>query len=148
MVALVTHMYMYFVYSFVPLFCVQFCSMSHIQENQLFCICKIKDADQLCSNCTADQCLCFCCMDSTNIQDFKLSFFFHDCTGWLMSDLINNPKDWFLWHSGLYFACLVPVVLQNPCHPVLGLTCMILIYPNLSPLNSGLAHWYRLIIII
>ena len=31
------------------------------------CICKNKDADQLCSNCTADQCLCFRRTDSTII---------------------------------------------------------------------------------
>ena len=29
------------------------------------CICKIKGADQLCSNCAADQHLCFCFIDST-----------------------------------------------------------------------------------
>ena len=29
-----------------------------------FCLCKTKGTDQLCSNCTADQCLCFCYMDS------------------------------------------------------------------------------------
>ena len=29
------------------------------------CICENKDADQLCSNCTADQLLCFRHMDST-----------------------------------------------------------------------------------
>ena len=30
-----------------------------------FCICENKDADQLRSNCAADQRLCFCYMDST-----------------------------------------------------------------------------------
>ena len=30
-----------------------------------FCICENKDADQLRSNCAADQCLCFCFTDST-----------------------------------------------------------------------------------
>ena len=30
-----------------------------------FCICKNKDADQLCSNCTADQCLCLHYTDNT-----------------------------------------------------------------------------------
>ena len=29
-----------------------------------FCICKNKGANQLCSNCTAEQCLCFCYVDS------------------------------------------------------------------------------------
>ena len=31
----------------------------------MICICKNKGADQLCSNCEADQHLCFCFMDST-----------------------------------------------------------------------------------
>ena len=35
-----------------------------------FCLGKNKDADQLCSNCTADQRLCFCYMDSTILQIF------------------------------------------------------------------------------
>ena len=31
-----------------------------IMRKPVFCICENKDADQLCDNCTADQCLCFC----------------------------------------------------------------------------------------
>ena len=34
-------------------------SMSNIMRKTAFCICKNKGADQLCSNCTADQHLCF-----------------------------------------------------------------------------------------
>ena len=34
-------------------------------ENCFFCICKIKDTDQLCSNHEADQHLCFCYTEST-----------------------------------------------------------------------------------
>ena len=34
-------------------------------ENWIFAYVKNKDADQLCSNCTADQCLCFRLSDST-----------------------------------------------------------------------------------
>ena len=37
-----------------------------------FYICENKGADELCSNCKADQCLCFCYTDSTVIQNFKL----------------------------------------------------------------------------
>ena len=33
--------------------------MSCIMRKLDFCLCKIKVVDQLCSNCTADQCLCF-----------------------------------------------------------------------------------------
>ena len=36
-----------------------------------FCLCEIKDADQLCSNCTADQRLCFRYTDSTISLLFK-----------------------------------------------------------------------------
>ena len=39
--------------------------MSLIKGKPNFCICENKDADQLCSNCTADQHLCFRCTDST-----------------------------------------------------------------------------------
>ena len=38
-------------------------SRRHVQKPTI-CICENKDADQLCSNCTADQCLCFCYSDS------------------------------------------------------------------------------------
>ena len=38
-----------------------------------FCICENKGADQLHSNCTADQPLCFCYMNSTNH-----CWFYHD----------------------------------------------------------------------
>ena len=33
-------------------------------RNPDFCLCKNKEADQLCSNCTADQRLCFCYTES------------------------------------------------------------------------------------
>ena len=36
--------------------------MSLVVRNPAFCICRITGADQLCSNCTADQRLCFCYM--------------------------------------------------------------------------------------
>ena len=35
------------------------CHMSRIMRKPDFCICENKGADQLCSNCTADQHLCF-----------------------------------------------------------------------------------------
>ena len=38
-----------------------------------FCPCDNKDADQLCSNCTADQRLCFCFTDRSIHQLLKLS---------------------------------------------------------------------------
>ena len=63
------------------------------------CICKNKDADQLRSNCEADQRLCFCYMDSAisilYIQSSKLLACFCDCTGWFISDLVGDPNCWF-----------------------------------------------------
>ena len=38
--------------------------MSLIMRKPAFCICKKKDADELRSNCAADQCLCFRYIDS------------------------------------------------------------------------------------
>ena len=57
-----------------------------------FALCKNKDADQLCSNCTADQRLCF----ATGIvlfffflnQKFKHLGIYRDCTGRFVSDLV------------------------------------------------------------
>ena len=38
--------------------------LKHLNQGYL-CICENKGTDQLRSNCKADQCLCFCYMDST-----------------------------------------------------------------------------------
>ena len=38
---------------------------SHVMRKYAYCICKNKDADQLCSKCAADQRLCFCYLNST-----------------------------------------------------------------------------------
>ena len=62
-----------------------------------FCLCENKGADQLCSNCTADQHLCFRYMDSKillllKFQNIKPIAFFRDCTGQYVSDRVGNPK--------------------------------------------------------
>ena len=44
--------------------------LSHVIENG-FCLCEIKDVDQPCSNCTANQHLCFRSIDSTVPLVFK-----------------------------------------------------------------------------
>ena len=60
-----------------------------------------KGADQLCSNCIADQRLCFHYTDSTCTILFLISeisskpFPETQCTGWFVSDLVRNPEDWF-----------------------------------------------------
>ena len=63
--------------------------------------CENKDADQLCSNCTADQCLCFRFPDSTipvllEAKRNKLLAFFCDCTGRFVPKLVGRPKTGFL----------------------------------------------------
>ena len=45
--------------------------MSNVMRKPDFCLCKNKGADQLCSNCTADQRLCFLYSDSTILILFK-----------------------------------------------------------------------------
>ena len=63
-----------------------------------FCLCKNKGADQLCSNCTADQCFCFSLhayynSSATYNQTFKIVILFCDCTDQFVPDLVVNPKD-------------------------------------------------------
>ena len=58
---------------------------------------ELKSADQLCSNCTADQCLCFRIgkkynSSSTYTQNFKILALFCDCTDRFVSDLLQNWK--------------------------------------------------------
>ena len=66
-----------------------------------FYLCENKGADQLRSNCEADQRLCFCYTDSTIIslvlksENFKLLACFCDCAGRFVSDLVENPEDQF-----------------------------------------------------
>ena len=63
-----------------------------------FALCEIKDTDQLCSNCTADQRLCFRCRARTiyiqlvYTQFFKILAFVCDCTGWSVLDRIGNAE--------------------------------------------------------
>ena len=54
-------------------------------------------ADQLCSNCTADQRLCFSYTDSTIslLLKFKLLAIFYTCTARFLSDHVGNPEDRF-----------------------------------------------------
>ena len=67
-----------------------------------FCIYENKGTDQLCSDSTADQHLCFCYMDSTvppllstYAQNFKVLGFFCCCTGRFVSEVVRNPEDRF-----------------------------------------------------
>ena len=64
-----------------------------------FLLCENKSADQLCSNCSADQRLCFRDTDSTvhllfKLRNFKLlAFFFCDGTCRFVSEVVGNPED-------------------------------------------------------
>ena len=62
-----------------------------------FLICENKGADQLRSNCTADQRLCFRYINSTIplLPNFKPLTIFFGCTARFVSDLVRNPEDWF-----------------------------------------------------
>ena len=59
-------------------------------SNPNFGRCKSKGADQLCSNCTADQ---RHGSSSTCTQNFKVLAFFCGCIGWFVSDLVEYPED-------------------------------------------------------
>ena len=71
--------------------------LSNIMRKPEFCMCENKDTDQLCSNCTADQCLCFATQIAKflcfKIQNFKLLAYFFDCTGRSVSDLLCFSRD-------------------------------------------------------
>ena len=72
--------------------------MSRRIRKPTICICENKGTDQLCSNCTADQRLCFHYPDSTIphllIPILKLLACFRDCTVRFVSDLVGNPNCW------------------------------------------------------
>ena len=73
-----------------------------------FCIGKYKGADQLCSNHTADLCLCFPFIDSKIPLNLKFQASSHLLwlyTAWFVSDLFGNPKDRFS-HDAAQIMCL------------------------------------------
>ena len=89
--------------------------MSRVVRKSAFYICENKGADQLCSDCTADQRLCFRYMDSTIplLSKSKISsvYIFCGCTARFVSDLVGYPEDRFS---------------QNEAHMNGGRVC----YPN------------------
>ena len=72
-------------------------NMSRVVRKRDYCLCENKGADQLRSNCEADQRLCFRYTDSTifQIRNFKLLACFCSCTARFVSDLVGNPEDRF-----------------------------------------------------
>ena len=80
-----------------------------------------KDADQLCSNCTFDQRVCFHDTDNTIplLLKSEISSFlpaFYNCTGWFVSGLVVNP-DCYFSHAQTHLALKIKnksVDLLNP----------------------------------
>ena len=75
-----------------------FSHLSRVMRKQDYCLCENKGADQLCSYCTADQCLCFHYKDSMipSLLIPKIStFWFSSVTvhGVFMSDLVRNCSE-------------------------------------------------------
>ena len=60
-----------------------------------FCICEIKDADQLCGYHAADQRLQFCYIVQSLYFLFKCLASFSGCTAQFVWDLVGNPEDMF-----------------------------------------------------
>ena len=78
--------------------------MSHFVRKQDYCLCENKGADQLCSNCEADQRLCFRYRNSTisHLLISKISNFLHS-SGTVQASLCRTgsefPKTGFLASS-------------------------------------------------
>ena len=88
----------------IDMICLSYLHMSCIVRKPDYCLCENKGADQLCSNCTADQRLCFrYTVFATRIVQFlfflNLKFqpfsLFWNCTDRFVSDLVRCPEDRF-----------------------------------------------------
>ena len=114
-----------------------FCNMSLMRKPD-FCLCANKGADQLCSNCTADQRLCFRYTDSTipllqiaktsSLWSFSESAQVGLCqtwsetpkTGFLASQLIYR-YDGFLGHSlWTIFPAIFVLLLNRTERPIMS----------------------------
>ena len=85
-----------------------------------FSRCKNKGADQLCSNCIADQCLCVCYTDSTFLLNpqFQASSLFCDCLSRFVSEMVKNPVDWFSRIAGCITCIQARSVAYQVCRPL------------------------------
>ena len=75
--------------------------LSRPMRKPTICICETKGADQLCSNCEADQRLCFCYNTDSEFfyflnQSFQPLNIFFACTAQFVSDLFGNRIVGFL----------------------------------------------------
>ena len=86
------------------------------------CVCENKDADQLCSNCTADQRLCFRNTDSKIplLRVSKVSSFYLYsvtvqpglCRTWSETQIVGFPT-----HRLIYYST-VEIIFKNHCKPM------------------------------
>ena len=96
--------------------------MSSCTRKPTICICETKGADQLCSNCTADQHLCFRYRDSTIPPLFipKILAFFCDCADRFVSDLVGTKIVSFLTYrlrlKSLRLVFMFYVPLNSKCY--------------------------------
>ena len=78
------------------------CICENKDADQLCSYCTADQCDQLCSYCTADQCLCFRHTDSPInlllIESFKLLALCCDCSDLFVSDLVGTQIVGFLMH--------------------------------------------------
>ena len=100
-----------------------FKQLSQVKRKPGFCIlCKIKATDQLGSNCTADQCLCLCYIDSRILllPKSKISslwsssvFVLEFVLPGFVSDLVGNPEDRFSHDTAHIQAIILQVILAK-----------------------------------
>ena len=71
--------------------------MSRVMRTTDLCLCENKCADQLCSNCIADQRICFRYTDREIPLLLISKACFCNCTSKFVSDLVGNLEDRFPW---------------------------------------------------
>ena len=93
-----------------------------------FCLCENKGTDQLCSNCTADQRLCFCYTESTiplllkskisSFKSYSLAAQAGMCGTWSeipkTSFLASQPK-WYMTTWSIARYSVISVITVNKC---------------------------------
>ena len=94
-----------------------------VHQKTNYCICETKGADQqLCSYCSADQCLCFRSIFSMMplkfffIQNLKLLAILCGCTAWSVSDLVGNPGTSLFTPVLLYKSGVYGVYITQTCY--------------------------------
>ena len=79
--------------------------LSLVMRTPAFCIRENKDADQLRGNREADQRLCFRYKDSTIplLPKSEISAILCGCAARFVSELVENPEDWFSHNEAQIF---------------------------------------------